>query len=181
MVQFGEGNFLRAFIDWKIDILNEVADFNGDVAVVQPIAQGMGDLINQQDGLYHVLLEGIYKGEKTQQTRLITSVRGVTNPYEAYAEFLALAEGESLEFIISNTTEAGIAYEEEDFVEGKCPKTYPGKLTAFLWHRFNHFNEQPPKDLVVLPCEIINKNGEKLKECLLSYAQHCSPTAPLTG
>lgn len=171
IVQFGEGNFLRAFVDWIIDLLNEKADFNGDVAVVQPLQQGMGALINQQDGLYHVLLEGLSKGKTIQKARLISCLSSVVNPYDDYYNYLKLAENPDLEIIFSNTTEAGITFEEESLVAGQCPKTFPAKLTLFLHHRFGYFEEHPPQNLVVLPCELIDKNGEKLKECILNYAR----------
>ena len=114
IIQFGEGNFLRGFVDWMMDILNEKTEFNGNVQIVQPLERGMGKSINDQDGLYHVLLEGIERGEKIQKTRLITSVSGVSNPYEDYQGFLRLGENPYLEFIFSNTTEAGIQFDEND-------------------------------------------------------------------
>jgi len=172
VVQFGEGNFLRAFVDWMIDVLNEKSDFNGDVAIVQPIPKGMGKPINQQDGLYHVLLEGIQNGKTVQDARMISCVRRVIEPYEEYQIFLKLAENPQLEFIVSNTTEAGITFEEEAFLPKEPATTFPGKLTAFLWHRYQFFNENPPQGLVVLPCELIDKNGSKLRECILNYAAH---------
>src|SRR5690349_18747794 len=102
VLQFGEGNFLRAFCDWMVDILNEKTDFNGNVKIVQPIGQGMGAMINAQDGLYHVVLNG----KRSNTDRLITCVDSVLNPYEDYNKFLELSENPDLKFIISNTTEA---------------------------------------------------------------------------
>ncbi len=171
VLQFGEGNFLRAFTDWMLDIINEKTDFNAGIQIIQPIKNGMGELINAQDGLYHVLLEGIENSKKIQTFRLITCVNGVTNPYEDYSAYLALGENPDLEFIISNTTEAGIEFNSEDKNFSIPPKTFPGKLTALLYHRFRHFNSSPPKGLTILPCELIENNGLKLKECVLQYIE----------
>ena len=99
VLQFGEGNFLRAFVDWMIDILNEKSDFNGDVQIVQPIDKGMGEMINEQDGLYHLVLNGIKNGKATSETRLITCVKGVINPYQDFHAYLQLAENPDLGFI----------------------------------------------------------------------------------
>lgn len=114
ILQFGEGNFLRAFVDWMVDITNERTDFNGAVQIVQPIAQGMGDRLKAQEGLYHVVLNGIQHGSARREIRLVTCVKGVINPYENYASFLETAENPELRFVISNTTEAGIAFNSND-------------------------------------------------------------------
>ncbi|WP_215223708.1 tagaturonate reductase [Echinicola shivajiensis] len=170
VLQFGEGNFLRGFVDWIIDIMNEKTDFNGDVQIIQPIPQGMGDLINKQDGLYHVQLSGIQNGIAQESTRLINCVKGVLNPYEDYQAYLKLAENPDLKFIISNTTEAGISFNPNDDSKDKIPDSFPGKLTALLYHRFEVFHCNPEKGLHIIPCELIDKNGEKLKEIILQYA-----------
>ncbi len=170
VVQFGEGNFLRGFVDWMIDLLNEKAAFNGNVQVVQPLAQGMGELINQQDGLYHVTLNGIRHGKPVTEDRLITCVSGVINPYTDYAGFLALGENPDLEFIVSNTTEAGIAFDERDKSAETTPASFPGKLTALLFRRFEHFRGDPKKGVVLFPCELIDKNGDNLKDAILRFA-----------
>ncbi|WP_200977341.1 tagaturonate reductase [Echinicola sp. 20G] len=170
VLQFGEGNFLRGFVDWIIDIMNEKTEFNGDVQVIQPIANGMGDLINQQDGLYHVQLSGIQKGVAKEETRMITCVRGVINPYEDYESYLKLADNPYLRFIISNTTEAGISYNPSDDQKDKISDSFPGKLTALLYRRFSTFNGDESKGLHIIPCELIDKNGDKLKEIIVQYA-----------
>ncbi len=174
VIQFGEGNFLRGFTDWIVDILNEQTNFHGDIQIVQPLEKGMGEAINSQDGLYHVHLEGVHKGEKIQKTRLITSVRGVLNPYDNYNAFLKIAENTDLEFIISNTTEAGIVFDPTDEFHSSVPKSFPGKLTALLHHRYQYFKGSLPTDLVILPCELIEKNGKKLQECILKYCEQWS-------
>ncbi len=171
VLQFGEGNFLRGFVDWIIDTLNEKTDFNGDIQLVQPIEKGLGEMINKQDGLYHVQLSGIQKGVAKEETKLITCVRGVNNPYEDYEAYLKLGENPDLRFIISNTTEAGISFDSKDDTINKLSSSFPGKLTALLYRRFNTFNGSKKKGLHIIPCELIDKNGEKLKEIILQYAQ----------
>lgn len=174
VLQFGEGNFLRGFVDWIIDILNEKTDFNGNVTIIQPIERGIVHLLNQQDGLYHVLLNGIQGGKETQEIRLITSVSGAINPYDDYSAFLKLAENPDLEFIISNTTEAGIDFEESDTSMDELPNSFPGKLTALLYHRFKFFEGAAGKGLTMIPCELIEKNGATLLQTVLKYARHWS-------
>lgn len=171
IVQFGEGNFLRAFVDWMIERINEETDFNGSVTIVQPISKGMVHLLKKQDGLYHVQLQGIKDGKPYSSIELNTSVEKCINPYEDYETFLKLAENPDLEFIFSNTTEAGIAFDENDTGYEIIPNSFPAKLTALLHHRFNHFNGDKTKAPVIIPCELIDKNGSKLKEYVLRYAE----------
>ncbi|GAB3822000.1 hypothetical protein GCM10028895_25360 [Pontibacter rugosus] len=181
VLQFGEGNFLRGFVDWIIDILNEKANFNGSVKIIQPIERGIVHLLNQQDGLYHVLLNGIQSGKETQETRLITCVSGAINPYDDYSEFLKLAENPDLEFIISNTTEAGICFEEADTSMDTLPSSFPGKLAALLYHRFKHFNGAADKGLTMIPCELIEKNGAELLQTVLKFARHWGLSVEFTS
>lgn len=170
ILQFGEGNFLRAFVDWMIDILNERTDFNGGVEIVQPISKGMANAINEQEGLYHVLLKGIQQGKIFSETRLITCVSRAINPYENFQDFLATAENPELKFIVSNTTEAGITFAPTDSNSSVLAESFPGKLTQLLFHRFKFFKGDPGKGLIFLPCELIEKNGDTLKETILRYA-----------
>jgi tagaturonate reductase len=172
VLQFGEGNFLRAFVDWMIDIMNERTEFNGAVQIIQPIAHGMGTLVNEQEGLYHVVLNGIKNQQPVSETRLITCVAGVINPYEQYQAFLKTAENPNLEFIISNTTEAGISFDAKDTSADVLPSSFPGKITVLLHHRFKFFNGAPDKGLILIPCELIDKNGTMLKQMVLKYADH---------
>jgi tagaturonate reductase len=172
VIQFGEGNFLRAFVDWIFDILNEKTEFNGSIDVIQPIAQGMGSLINEQDGLYHVVLNGIKDGKPSTETRIITSVNRVINPFEELPAYMKAAENPDLRFIVSNTTEAGIAFNPTDNDPGILPESFPGKLTIFLWHRYSHFQGDKGAGLIFLPCELIEKNGDNLKRAILQYADH---------
>ncbi|WP_192820316.1 tagaturonate reductase [Rufibacter sp. LB8] len=172
VLQFGEGNFLRGFVDWIIDILNEKTDFNGNVEIVQPLDKGIYHLVNQQDGLYHVQLEGIQGGQATQETRLITCVAHAHSPYADYEFYLRQGENPDLEFIISNTTEAGICFEPADASLDTTPGSFPGKLTALLYRRFQTFNGAKDKALTIIPCELIEKNGENLRTTVLQFAKH---------
>lgn len=169
VLQFGEGNFLRAFADWIIDKLNEDAGFNGDVQIVQPIPQGMADLINQQEGLYHVVLNGLRDGTPVREIRLIQSVRGVVNPYADTEAYLETAGNPDLQVVLSNTTEAGIVFNPDDTDPGKLPASFPGKLAVWLYRRFNYFNGAPDKAVTIIPCELIDRNGAKLQEVILQY------------
>lgn len=169
VLQFGEGNFLRAFADWIIDILNEKTDFNGSVQIIQPLPTGLAELINSQDGLFHVLLHGIQHGNPVREARLITSVKGVINPYTAFDDFIATAAEPEIKFIISNTTEAGIMFSPADAEKEKIASTYPGKLTQWLYKRYKVFHGSSSKGLILLPCELIERNGEMLKNAIQEY------------
>ena len=171
VLQFGEGNFLRAFVDWIIDLLNEKGDFNGSVMMVQPLAKGMGDMINEQNGLYTTVLRGVKDGKPVEEFRKITCVEGCINPYSEYDKFIAQAENPDLRFIISNTTEAGIAYHEGDKLDDKPQVSYPGKVCAFLYRRYKHFNGSADKGIIAIPCELIDKNGDNLKAIIKRYAE----------
>ena len=171
IVQFGEGNFLRAFVDWIIDILNEKSDFNGSVMMVQPLKNGMGEMINAQNGIYTTVLRGVQNGKPVEEFRKITSVRGCINPYTEYDEFMKQAENPDLRFFISNTTEAGIAYHEGDKLDDKPQVSYPGKVCAFLYHRYKAFGGAEDKGIIAIPCELIDKNGDNLKRIVKQYAE----------
>lgn len=170
VIQFGEGNFLRAFVDWMIDILNEKASFNGSVAIVQPLPSGLVSMLNDQDGLYHHIRQGLENGKTVDDSRLIECISKAINPFENLNAYYALAEEPEAQIVFSNTTEAGIVFNEIDIPEGKTlATTFPGKLTQLLLHRFNHFNGDTSKGLAIIPCELIEQNGTKLKECVSKY------------
>jgi len=171
VLQFGEGNFLRAFVDWQIDKMNKQGGFNGSVVVVQPIEFGLVDKLNEQDGLYTLYLQGMNEGRAIQEHSVINSISRGINPYTQHAEYLKIAENPELRFVFSNTTEAGIAYDESDKLEDKPQKSFPGKFTALLYHRFKAFNGQLDKGLIIIPCELIDRNGDKLKEVILKFAK----------
>lgn len=171
VIQFGEGNFLRAFVDWMIHRLNRQGLFNGRIVLVQPIAEGLADTINEQDGLYTLLLRGLQAGRIVEQKEIITSVSRGINPYTDWAACLACAENPDIEFVVSNTTEAGIIYDPADRPEHLPPVSFPGKLTAYLYRRFQHFQGDAAKGLVILPCELIERNGEQLQAIVLRLAR----------
>ena len=169
VIQFGEGNFLRAFIEWIIWKTNQKTDFNGSVVVVQPIEKGMVEWLNEQDGLYHLNLQGLQNGEAIDSVDLIDVVSRGINPYAQFEEYLKLAEQPEIRFVISNTTEAGIAFDPACKFDDKPASSYPGKLTQLLYHRFEHFKGAKDKGLIIFPCELIFENGKHLKECIREY------------
>lgn len=166
-VQFGEGNFLRGFVDYMIDIANESGKFNGDIVLIKPIEFGSLDLFHKQDCQYTVSLRGIVDGEARIINRQVTSVADAVDAYEEYDKYMALAETDTLRFVISNTTEAGIVFDREDKFEFNPPRSFPGKLTKFLHHRFRTFSGDGSKGLVMLPVELIDDNGIMLKNCVM--------------
>lgn len=171
VVQFGEGNFLRAFVDYAIQKLNEDTGFNGGVAVVQPIEHGLVKMLNEQDGLYTLFMKGLEKGKEIQQKQLISAIVKGINPYANFSEYIALAKEEELTFIISNTTESGIDYVSSDTLEMQPPSSFPAKLTRLLFERFQHFNGDAAKGLTIIPCELINYNSDTLKNVILKYIE----------
>lgn len=171
VLQFGEGNFLRAFVDYMIDIANEKGVFDGDIVLVKPIEFGTLDRFHDQECQYTVQLRGIVDGEPRRINRIVTSVADVVDAYNEYEKYADFARLDTLRYIVSNTTEAGIVYDETDRFESNPPKTYPGKLTKFLYERYRHFNGAQDKGLVMLPVELIDDNGIHLKECVLKFAR----------
>lgn len=171
IIQFGEGNFLRAFVDWIISNMNEKTDFDSSVVVVQPIENGMIDVLNSQDCLYHVNLQGLNNGEVINSFRMIDVISRGLNPYKDFDAFLALAEQPEMRFVISNTTEAGINFDPNCKIDDAPASSYPGKLTQLLYHRFKHFAGDMSKGLIIFPCELIFLNGHKLKETIYQYIE----------
>ena len=171
IIQFGEGNFLRAFVDWIIYNMNQKTDFNSNVVVVQPIDKGMVDMLNAQDDLYHVNLQGLDKGETINSLTMIDVISRALNPYTQNDEFMKLAEQPEMRFVISNTTEAGIAFDPACKLTDTPASSYPGKLTQLLYHRFKTFNGDKSKGLIIFPCELIFLNGHKLKETIYQYIE----------
>lgn len=164
VLQFGEGNFLRGFADYMIDIANEKGCFHGDIVAVKPTESYRNvEYFKQQDCRFTVTLRGIVNGKEQQETRIINSVADIVHPYRDYKRYSEYAALDTLRFIISNTTEAGIVYDETDWLELEPPRSYPGKLTKFLYERFQHFNGDVKKGLIILPVELIEENGVQLK------------------
>ncbi len=169
VLQFGDGNFLRGFVDWMIDILNEKTDFNSDLQIIRPLRKGHFKEVDEQDGLYHVQVRGLQAGKIVSERRLITCVAGAINPYTEHQAFVKSAENPDLQFIISNATEAGLVFNPSDNNSNELPESFPGKLTLLLFRRFTFFHGDPEKGLVLMPCELIDKNGDVLKKILLQY------------
>lgn len=170
-MQFGEGNFLRAFVEWIIQDLNDKGAISSDVVLVQPMPFGRVKELAEQDGLYTLRLEGIDGGKKVKNSQVINVVGDCVNPFAEYEKFLAYGESEDLEVIISNTTEAGIAVDPTDTDFSVCPKSYPGKLLAILKRRYDKFKGAKDKGLAIIPCELIDNNGDELYRCLTELAK----------
>ena len=171
VIQFGEGGFLRAFCDWMIDMANEKAGMDAGVVIVQPIERGMVSMLNEQDGLYTLILRGQVDGKATKDTRIIQSVKRGLSPYEDFEGYLALAHNRDMRIIISNTTEAGIVYTGKDSFDDKPQASYPGKLTRLLYERFTAFGGAKGTGFILLPCELIDYNGRNLEECCMKTAE----------
>ena len=148
IIQFGEGGFLRGFADWMIQILNEKTDFDGSVVVVQPIPEGMCDILTSQGCEYTHICRGV----EGVDVKKINSISRCVKPYDNFDSYLGLASNPDFRFIISNTTEAGICFSKDDKVTDRPAKTFPGKLTQLLMRRF----EAGFDGFVFLPCELID-------------------------
>ncbi len=171
ILQIGEGNFLRGFVDWMIDVANAQGKFNGNVAVAQPLARGLADKLNEQGGVYTVLLRGIENGQTVENRRVVTCIQEGINPHANWARMLELATSTDLRFVVSNTTEAGIADLEEAYVAGQIPQSFPAQMAALLVARYQALGGAAAPGLVFLPCELIEANGSKLKSIVLQHAQ----------
>ncbi|MGD9368645.1 MAG: tagaturonate reductase [Desulfobacteraceae bacterium] len=171
VLQFGEGNFLRAFVDWMIERMNRQGCFNGRAVVVQPIEQGLVDTLNAQDGLFTLILRGLSDGRIVESKEIISSISRGLNPYTQWSQFLQCAENPDLRIVVSNTTEAGIAFNDEAFTPDQTQVSFPAKLAAFLYRRFTHFQADPRKGLLIFPCELIDKNGSNLRSIVLRLAK----------
>ena len=169
IIQFGEGNFLRAFIEWIIWKTNQKTGFDASVVVVQPIEKGMVEWLNNQDGLYHLNLQGLSNGQSVDSVDLIDVISRGLNPYTDFEEYLKLAEQPQMRFVISNTTEAGIAFDASCKITDAPASSYPGKLTQLLYRRYEYFKGDKSKGLIIFPCELIFENGKHLKECIRKY------------
>lgn len=169
ILQFGEGNFLRGFVDYFINGLNEKAGFDTSVILVQPLAQGMGEVINAQNGQYTTILRGKQNGELVEEITKNTAVSRCINPYAEFDAFLEIANKPELQFVISNTTEAGIAFDASCKIDDMPAVSFPGKVTQFLYARYKAFEGAMDKGLIFIACELIDFNGRALKKCVMQY------------
>lgn len=172
ILQFGEGNFLRAFTDWIVYQMNTQTNFNAGIDVVQPLARGMVDMLNDQDGLYHVYLKGIKNGQPVTEFSLIDCINQGINPYTEFEKYEHAIVNPELRFVVSNTTEAGISWDENDTLDMQPQNSFPGKVTALLYKRFQHFNGAHDKGLIFFACELIDRNAEVLKKFVLQHAEN---------
>lgn len=162
VIQFGEGGFLRGFADWMLQKLSDIGEFDGSVAVVQPIDKGMCDMLTAQDCVYTQLIRGAEGVEVSK----IDVISRCVKPYDNFEEYLALADIPEARFIISNTTESGIEFKDSDKITDAPPAAFPAKLTLLLKRRFDN----GLKGFIFLPCELIDRNGDNLKKTVLQYA-----------
>lgn len=169
ILQFGGGNFLRAFVDRMVDVLNDASKFGGSVAVVKPTPGGDYHEIKEQDGLFHFLQEGIEDGKPVSKTILVKSIFQIINPYSEFEKYLETAKNSTIRFVVSNTTEAGIAFNEKDQRSDRPAGEFPAKLTQWLYARYEYFRGSQDKGCIFLPCELIEGNGKALKEAILNY------------
>lgn len=170
VIQFGQGNFIRGFADLMIDIANEREVFNGDIVIVKPTkSQGDLDIYKKQDYLYTVVLKGLENGEEKKLNHIVRSVIDIVHPYEEYEKYADLTKIETLRFLISNTTEAGITYDDRDTIDMKPPRSFPGKLTKFLYERYTYFKGDNDRGMIILPLELIDNNGDELRNAIIKY------------
>lgn len=171
VIQFGEGNFLRAFVDYFFDLANEHAGFNGKIVVVTPNSGRNIPRFESQDCLYTLYLRGVENGKTVEQRRLISVISRCLSGPDQFDEVLKCASNLELKFVVSNTTEAGITFHETDSLESIGAATYPGKLCRFLYERYIKCGGENAEGFILMPCELIEHNGEALKECLMQYSK----------
>ncbi len=172
ILQFGEGNFLRAFTDWIIQKMNDEIDFQSGIDVIQPLKDGMVNMLNDQEGLYHVYLKGIKNSEPVREFQRIDCINKGINPYADFDSYKASILNPELRFVVSNTTEAGIYFEETDKLEMEPQQSFPGKITALLYERYKAFDGADDKGLIFFPCELIDRNGDMLRKFVLKHAEN---------
>lgn len=169
ILQFGGGNFLRGFVDWMVDKLNKEGLFNGSIVVVKPTEGGSYKELEAQNGLFHVVLDGIQNGEHVSEITLVESVSRTIHPYRQWEAFLDTAKESGMRYIVSNTTEAGIVLSDRDRFDHTPPREFPAKLTRWLYERFQFFSGSENRGCIILPCELIENNGDALREVVFNY------------
>lgn len=171
VLQFGQGNFLRGFVDWQLDVLNERCGLDFGVVVVRPTSRSMAPLLDTQGGCYTTVLRGLDgRGQQQTEMRQIRCVQRELDLRTHFADYLALAHDPDVRFVVSNTTEAGIAVNGNDRYADQPPSSFPAKLARWLHARYAHFAGDPSKGMVLLPCELIEANGPALRDAVLHYA-----------
>lgn len=168
VIQFGEGGFLRGFVDYFFQKMKDKGLFDGSVVIVQPIEKGMCEMLMKQNCEYNLFLRGIENGEVVDEHTHINVISRCVNPYTEHEDYMKLAENPDFRFIVSNTTEAGIEFVPDNRFEDAPAKSFPGKLTQLLYKRY----QLGLPGFIVLSCELIDHNGEELLKCCLQYAEH---------
>ncbi len=171
VLQFGAGGFLRAFADYFIDNANHRSIFNGRIVVVQSTGGSRGNTLREQDGLFTLCVQGLESGASIESYNVISSISRTLSAQEEWPQVLQYAANPHLELVLSNTTEVGIAFDESDALELNPPRSFPGKLAAFLYERYKIFGGAADKGLIIIPCELVDNNGELLREIILTLAQ----------
>jgi len=171
VLQIGEGNFLRGFFDWMIHESRKQGLYDGSITVVQPRPSGKPKIeaLASQEGLYTIVTRGLENGAAVERAEVLNVFSQVFDPYSDWKRFLSLAELPELRIVVSNTTEAGLVYQPEAWTEHEPIASYPGKLTRFLYHRYEAFQGAADRGLICLPCELLERNGDTLRECILKY------------
>lgn len=169
VIQFGGGNFLRAYVDWMIEELNKNTEFNGDVLIIKPTEKGDYHFLQEQEGLFHIATQGLKDGQKIEELQLISCVQKIIHPYTDFDDYLFSAHIESIKFIFSNTTESGIQFNSSDKITDAPAHEFPGKLTQWLFERYTHFIGEQHKGVIIIPCELIENNGDLLKQKIKDY------------
>lgn len=174
VLQVGEGNFIRAFVDWMFHKCNEQNLFQGRVIVSQPISRGGKKLscLNEQDGLYSVVVRGLVDDEPYVATEIVGSIARAIDVYEEWEDFLRQADDPAIEFICSNTTEAGIVYVKQEYDASHPQQTFPARLTLYMHRRYRQLGEE--YGLTIIPCELLERAGDVLKEIVVRHAQDWS-------
>ena len=180
VVQFGTGGFHRGFIDYFIDAANRQGKFGGRIVAVSSTGSGRVDSLNDQNGLYTLVTEGLENGRATREFRLVSSLSRAVDAVEQWDEVLELARNPDLELVVSNTTEVGIEDDPDD-VPGTPPGSFPGKLTLFLAERALAFELSRDAGLTVVPCELIDHNADRLRSLVLGLARRWNLGAGVIG
>lgn len=173
ILQIGEGRFLRGFFDWMVQELAARSGYDGNVVVIlpRPARPGVRDLWEQQGSQFSVHIRGTMKGIRVEQAHQIGVVSRLLDAHSQWPDFLATASNSHITTIVTNTTEAGLVYQDEPYYEWRCPNSVGGKLTRWLWQRYQIFSGSPEAGVDLLPCELIEENGAALKGLIHRHAE----------
>ena len=170
IVQFGTGAFLRAFVEYFVDEANRQGKFNGSIVAVSSTGSSRDAVLNEQHGLFTLATEGVAAGAARQRYRVVGSLSRALSARDEWDAILDVARDPHIDIIVSNTTEVGIVFDERDRADAHPPVSFPGKLTRFLVERAIAFDYDPARGVVVIPCELIDANGDTLRELVHAFA-----------